>query len=94
MWVKGELLLDLPDGKKAYRLLQAGIIKGLSIGYRTVKEDFSAATRYLKEVILFEASLVLFPMNENALVTSVKSLDYSSIQIELKALKAIMKGTQ
>src|SRR5688572_11374221 len=52
LWVKGELLLDIPDGKKAYRLVQAGIVKGLSIGFRTVKEDVSAGIRYLKELAL------------------------------------------
>jgi HK97 family phage prohead protease len=98
LWVKGELLLDIPDGKKAYRLLQAKIIQGLSIGYRTIKEDFSGGVRYLKELALFEASLVLFPMNEAALITSVKSIDYQRIQNELQSFKADilreLKGTR
>jgi HK97 family phage prohead protease len=81
LWVRGELLLDIPDGKKAYRLLQAKVITGLSIGYRTIKEDFSAGVRYLRELALYEASLVLFPMNEAALIESVKAAGQQELSL-------------
>jgi HK97 family phage prohead protease len=87
LWVKGELLLDLPDAKTAYRLIQAGIMKGLSIGFRAIKKDFTNGVRHLKEIALYEASVVLFPMNDAALITSVKSLDYNRIQTELKSFR-------
>jgi HK97 family phage prohead protease len=70
--VKGQLLMDLPDARNAYLLIKAKIVKGLSIGFDTVKDAMDGATRRLKEVRLWEGSIVTFPMNEQALITSVK----------------------
>lgn len=70
---KGQLLLDLPEAKKAYLLLKAGIIKGLSIGYEAVKSQMVNGVRHLKEIRLYEGSVVTFPMNQLAAVTAVKA---------------------
>jgi HK97 family phage prohead protease len=72
--VKGQLLMDLPEAKKAYLLIKARIVRGLSIGFDTVKEVLDGGIRRLKELRLYEGSIVTFPMNEAALITSVKSL--------------------
>jgi Escherichia/Staphylococcus phage prohead protease len=72
--VKGKLLLDLPTAKKAYLLLKAKVIKGLSIGYDTIKDSIDSGVRHLKELRLWEGSIVTFPMNELAIVTDVKGL--------------------
>ena len=71
--VKGQLLMDLPEAQKAYKLIKAGIVKGLSIGFKTIKDSIEDGVRHLKEVRLFEGSIVTFPMNQMALITSVKS---------------------
>jgi HK97 family phage prohead protease len=70
--VKGQLLLDLPEAKKAYLLIKARIVRGLSIGFDTVKEAMDGGIRRLKELRLYEGSIVTFPMNEAAQITSVK----------------------
>jgi HK97 family phage prohead protease len=72
--VKGQLLMDLPEAKKAYLLIKARIVRGLSIGFDTVKEVLDGGIRRLKELRLYEGSIVTFPMNEAALITSVKHL--------------------
>jgi HK97 family phage prohead protease len=72
--VKGQLLMDLPMAQKAYLLLKAQIIKGLSIGYDTIKKDVEDGVRRLKELRLWEGSVVTFPMNEAAMVTAIKAL--------------------
>lgn len=72
--VKGQLLMDLPMAQKAYLLLKGGIIKGLSIGYDTIKKDIEGGVRKLKEIRLWEGSIVTFPMNPLAMVTAIKSL--------------------
>lgn len=72
--VKGQLLMELPMAQKAYALLKAQIIKGLSIGYDTIKKDTEAGVRKLKEIRLWEGSVVTFPMNQLAMVTAIKSL--------------------
>ena len=35
--VNGQLLMDLPTAQKAYQLLKANVVKGMSIGYDTIK---------------------------------------------------------
>jgi hypothetical protein len=70
--VKGQLLMELPEAKKAYLLIKARIVRGLSIGFDTVKEAMDGGIRRLKELRLYEGSIVTFPMNEAAQITSVK----------------------
>lgn len=73
LMVKGQLLVDeVPQAKIAYALLKANVIKGLSIGYDTVKDSIDNGVRQLKEVRLWEGSVVTFPMNEACAITSVK----------------------
>lgn len=73
--IHGKLSLKVARAQEAYTLLQDEILKGLSIGYEVVQEKMANGVRYLKEIKLFEVSLVTFPMNEMALVTGVKSAE-------------------
>jgi HK97 family phage prohead protease len=73
LWCKGKLLMELPEAQKAYLLCKARIVKGLSIGFETVKDAIEAGVRHLKEIKLYEGSIVTFPMNEMAVITSIKS---------------------
>ncbi|MEM7718982.1 MAG: HK97 family phage prohead protease [Pseudomonadota bacterium] len=69
LYVKGRLLPDVARAREASVLLEAGAIEGLSIGYRTVrsaKDD--KGRRRLKELELWEVSLVTFPMLPDARV--------------------------
>jgi phage head maturation protease len=70
---KGKLVLSVPKAREARDLLRAGAVKGMSIGYKTVKADFDQkGFRHLKELKLYEGSLVTLPMNDQAVVTAVK----------------------
>ena len=73
LYCKGQLLMELPEAKKAYTLIKARIVKGLSIGFEAVKDAVVNGVRHLKEIKLYEGSIVTFPMNEMALITSVKA---------------------
>jgi uncharacterized protein len=72
--VSGQLLMDLDAAKRAYLLIKAKVIKGLSIGYEAVQESMEDSVRLLKEVRLWEVSIVTFPMNLDATIGSVKAL--------------------
>lgn len=72
LWAKGQLLMALPEAQKAYLLIKNRIVKGLSIGYESIKDSVEAGVRHLKEIKLYEGSIVTFPMNEMALITNVK----------------------
>lgn len=85
--VKGRLALGVPRAAATYELMKMGALDGLSIGYRTVKaaSDKDRGVRRLLELDLWEVSLVAFPMQEMAKVSSVKSdeideLDLSGIE--------------
>lgn len=75
---KGRLLIDDdPLAKRAHAHLKAGSISGLSIGYvPTVWErDEDEGTITLKEIELWEVSLVTFPANDRARVSDVKAIE-------------------
>lgn len=67
LFVKGRILTDVEKGREAASLIEAGAIDGLSIGYRTVKATKNdKGQRLLKELELWEVSLVTFPMLPSA----------------------------
>lgn len=69
--VVGEIITDIEEGKKAYRLLSEGILTGMSIGYEPVKYHYEGDKRVLDEVKLWEVSLVVFPANPDAQVEQI-----------------------
>lgn len=83
LYVKGRLLTSVSKAKETYELMKAGVIDGLSIGYRTIKalRDDATGERQLKELDLWEISLVTFPMLQSATVTSVKG-DWNKRDVE------------
>lgn len=76
--VEGQILESISKGKETLAMLRAGIVDGLSIGYQTVKasreQKDGRTVRVLKELNLWEVSVVTFPMNALATVTDVKQL--------------------
>lgn len=81
LFVKGQLLLDLVQGREAYSLIKNGIVDGLSIGFITVRSRRAegprgkSGVRILEEVNLQEISLVTFAANPRAKVERVKMVD-------------------
>jgi HK97 family phage prohead protease len=73
--IKGQLCLETSQGKEAYALLKMGAINGLSIGFISKQWAYDQTTdvRTLTEIDLWEVSLVTFPANEKARVTTIKS---------------------
>ena len=74
LFVKGRIL-ETTLGNDAYTLAKNGALTGMSIGYATKDSVFDKKTgvRQLKELELWEVSLVTFPMNEAATITRVKA---------------------
>lgn len=73
----GRLLVeDVQRAKEAHALMKAGAVTGMSIGYGVVDDAFDAKAqvRYLKKLNLYETSIVTFPMNDEARVGVVKSM--------------------
>lgn len=73
--VEGKLLLGTAKGREVLEYIKAGAADGLSIGYRTVKAGRQGSARVLSEVELHEVSIVVFPMQVEAGIDSVKSVE-------------------
>lgn len=77
LYVKGQLLVgDDPLAKRAHAHLKAGSLGGLSIGYmiNDFEYDGDKGVWILKDIDLWEVSLVTFPANDEARISEVKSL--------------------
>ena len=71
--VKGELNLGTQRGREIYSLMKQGALSDMSIGYTPIDVDFKNNSRVIKELELWEVSVVSEPMNPKAAVTEVKA---------------------
>lgn len=81
--LEGELA-DTPRGNEIHTLLKMDAISGLSIGYRTIKDEWRDNSRLLHELDLREVSVVTFPMNELSNVDAVKAATMEKKDFEEK----------
>ena len=75
--VAGQLLIkDVQQAREAFALAKAKVVRGLSIGYDPVQEEYDGKTNVnrLLQVDLWEYSFATFPANTEATITAVKSL--------------------
>ena len=82
LFARGHLLTALPTAQEVLLLMKEGLIDSMSIGFRTIVERFDTKkkVRELLEIGLMEISLVLFPAQEDALISSVKYLSPDEIE--------------
>lgn len=75
LYIKGKLTLAVAQAKEALALMKDGVVRGLSIGFRsnqTQEKLDDAGVRHLHEVKLYEVSLTPFPACPGAEATKVK----------------------
>lgn len=88
--IDGKLDLEDPTAVKAHKKMKGGLVKGLSIGFSTVKhtwEEVEGRTvRHISELKLWEVSVVTFPMLPAAQVTRVKSEQTINAEVDPKAI--------
>lgn len=99
LFVKGRILSEVAKGREAVALMQAGAIDGLSIGYRTKDAERIDGERHLKEVDLWEVSLVTFPMLPEATATlkadgldEIKKILEAGGRLTERQFEALTKG--
>jgi uncharacterized protein len=99
--LKGRLDLEDQTAAKAHRKLKNKLIRGLSIGFTTIKSTMQEVegrlVRHIQELKLWEVSVVTFPMLPAAQVTRVKNVEeledrLKRIEDQVSALAAA-KGT-
>ena len=88
-----ELNLEKEAGRETYAMLkqakEVGYKVGLSIGFSIDSDEWNdkTRTRTIKSATLWEYSVVIFPMNPKATVTSMKSLLESGSNEDVAILK-------
>lgn len=82
---EGSLVLEDPTARKARAHMLAKSARGMSIGFDTIKDEIRDGVRYLKELKLYEISVVTFGANTLAGVDFVKSLPNFETIRELEA---------
>ena len=72
----GRLMTEIARAREVLSLMRAGVLDGLSIGFRTVRgrQDRKSGTRRLLEIDLWEISVVTFPLLPDARVAAVKTV--------------------
>jgi HK97 family phage prohead protease len=91
--IEGELYLDTAMGRQAYELMKPregfkrAPVRGLSIGYETVKWDMIKDERHIREIKLYEVSAVTIGANQRAVINTVKGCEPTA---EIAALANIV----
>nr|WP_232503112.1 HK97 family phage prohead protease [Wolbachia endosymbiont of Cimex lectularius] len=88
LYITAHLLLGIQKAEEVYLMLKTGVINGLSIGYIPIEYDIDheSEARVLRQVELWEVSLVTFPANLAAQVVNVKSQDNEQ-KVLIRAIK-------
>lgn len=75
LYIRGKIS-DTQKGRDIQTLLRDGVLNELSIGYDAVDYviDESTGIRHLKQIKLWEVSIVTWAMNDQATIDNVKSL--------------------
>lgn len=87
LYIRGKIS-STQKGRDILTLMRDGVLNELSIGYDAVvcEWDADAGVRYLKEIKLWEVSIVTWAMNDQAKIDEVKSLA-EELKLEAKAGK-------
>lgn len=80
LFVKGKLPKDIQLSKEAGIMLKNGMIKTMSIGFLIIDSERKDGIREIKQIDLFEYSLVSIPANDKAIITDVKSKKFNNIE--------------
>lgn len=97
LYFESQPLPDTSYGNDVIKLYEAGVLKEHSIGFVTMKPtgyDDEMEARIIKEVKLYEGSVVTLGANSNTPFTGLKALSLNEIDEKSKAiLKMLRDGT-
>ena len=95
LFIRGKIS-DTQKGRDIRTLLKDGVLTELSIGYDAVVFDYDGGTpaiRHLREIKLWEVSIVTWAMNEEAKIDEVKSLaEDSNPEAQIDEIKSLVEG--
>lgn len=90
LFVRGRLTEGVRDADEAYALMKDGAIHSMSIGFIPTVEEYDRKdnVNYIKEIDLWEVSLVTIPANDAAMVSAVKNADG---KVDVRELERILR---
>jgi len=91
LFTKIRLVKGVQRADEVLRLVKAGVIKKMSIGYETIKSEMVGDIRHLKEIKLYDVSPVVFPANLEAIILSAKNLTEKLDEIDKSQIYDISK---
>lgn len=92
--VEGYLNLDVKSAREKHSLMKQGAIKGLSIGFKTMQDEWDSDVRKLKEIKLYEISPITlsFQACPGAEIEDVKRIqNFSDLSSREKAKKDFLE---
>jgi HK97 family phage prohead protease len=99
LFIKGKISAT-PQGQEALTLMRDGVVTDMSIGFDPVRFDFDqdeqgrVMTRHIRELALFEVSLVTMGANREARVSAVNSLQAAGLRCALEAALAAARAME
>ena len=93
----GELLIDdILKAKELYAAMKKTdtVARQLSIGYDAVKKEYDGDVRVLKEIKLYEVSIVTFGMDQGAIISNVKADEEEIPPDEDKSIATFYEETE
>ncbi|MEE8263264.1 MAG: HK97 family phage prohead protease [Gammaproteobacteria bacterium] len=74
LFIVGHINLDTQTGREAFSLMKQGVLEDMSIGFIILDSEMQDGKQLIKEIKLFEISLVAEPANIEAQITAIKSV--------------------
>ena len=74
LFVKGHINLDTQAGRESFSLMKQGVLEDMSIGFIIRDSEMKDGIQFIKDVELFEISLVTEPANQEAQITAIKTV--------------------
>lgn len=83
--VRGKIVSDTREGLEVQALIRSGAIRGLSIGYNSLRHTRDRGKRQLHEIDLVEVSVTAVPLLKQATITKceTKLLSFASLRARL-----------
>jgi HK97 family phage prohead protease len=94
LYTEGQLLVrDVQRAREARALMQSKTVDGMSIGFNSVVEEWNSDTKLLtlKEIDLWEVSIVTFPANQESLITEVRSMFVEGSAPSIKEIEEVLR---
>lgn len=96
--VVGHIVSETRRGAEALALMRAGALSGISIGFRTLKDERGPnGTRSITDLDLVEISLVALPANPRARIEQVRSTNPNDLARLIEACRNtsnLLKGNR